>query len=76
MTRLLVAGALAALLGALGGAGVGAAGIPSASPQAYLLGRQLADGGFAEPGAASTPGLTAWAVLGLRAGGPPRAPWR
>ncbi len=35
----------------------------------YLEGRQQADGGFAEPGRAADPSLTAWAVLGLRAGG-------
>src|SRR5688500_13778687 len=35
----------------------------------YLETRQQPDGGFAEPGGASTPGLTAWAVLGLRAAG-------
>ena len=35
----------------------------------YLESRQQADGGFAEPGSASTPGLTAWTVLGLRAAG-------
>lgn len=37
----------------------------------YLEARQSAAGGFAEPGAAPTPGLTAWAVLGLRAAGRP-----
>jgi hypothetical protein len=35
----------------------------------YLETRQQPDGGFAEPGGTSTPGLTAWAVLGLRAAG-------
>ncbi|MGA9760872.1 MAG: prenyltransferase/squalene oxidase repeat-containing protein [Gaiellaceae bacterium] len=35
----------------------------------YLLARQQPDGGFAEPGAASSAGLTAWAVLGLEASG-------
>jgi hypothetical protein len=35
----------------------------------YLLARQQADGGFAEPGASSSPGLTAWVVLGLKATG-------
>lgn len=35
----------------------------------YLEGRQLANGGFAEPGQQATAGLTAWAVLGLRAAG-------
>jgi hypothetical protein len=37
----------------------------------YLLGRQQAGGGFAEPGGRASPGLTAWAVIGLRAGGTP-----
>jgi hypothetical protein len=35
----------------------------------YLESRQSASGGFAEPGSAPTPGLTAWAILGLRAAG-------
>jgi hypothetical protein len=35
----------------------------------YLEQRQTAVGGFAEPGGAATPGLTAWAVIGLRAAG-------
>lgn len=38
----------------------------------YLLSRQQAEGGFAEPGAPPSRGLTAWAVLGLKAAG--RAP--
>ena len=37
----------------------------------FVVARQQADGGFAEPGRSSTPGLTAWAVLGLRAAGRP-----
>jgi hypothetical protein len=37
----------------------------------YLLGRQQPGGGFAEPGGRASPGLTAWAVIGLRAGGTP-----
>lgn len=37
----------------------------------YLESRQQADGGFAEPGSAPTPALTAWAVLGLAAAGRP-----
>jgi hypothetical protein len=41
------------------------------TPASYLQSRQQADGGFAEPGGRSTPGLTAWAVLGLRAAGRP-----
>jgi prenyltransferase beta subunit len=40
----------------------------------YLLARQQSDGGFAESGASSSAGLTAWAVLGLAASG--RAPAR
>jgi hypothetical protein len=36
---------------------------------AYLESRQLPGGGFAEPGRQADPGLTAWAVLGLRAAG-------
>lgn len=58
---------------ALGAAGVAAAGTaaPAGTPSAYLLARQAESGGFAEPGAAPTPGLTAWAVLGLRAAGVP-----
>lgn len=35
----------------------------------YLRSQQNGDGGFGEPGRASTPGLTAWATLGLRAAG-------
>ena len=35
----------------------------------YLLARQQSDGGFAEPGASSSAGLTAWTVLGLKASG-------
>lgn len=40
-----------------------------ASPSAFLQGRQGADGGFAEPGGTATPGLTAWAAIGLAATG-------
>ena len=39
----------------------------------YVRAREAAGGGFAEPGGAPTPGLTAWAVLGLRAAGTPPA---
>lgn len=39
----------------------------------YLLSRAGPGGGFSEPGAAPTSGLTAWAVLGLRAAGVPSA---
>lgn len=42
---------------------------PVVTPASYLASRQQADGGFAEPAAASFPELTAWAVLGLRARG-------
>jgi hypothetical protein len=35
----------------------------------YVESRQTPGGGFAEPGAPPTPGLTAWAVLALRATG-------
>ena len=41
------------------------------SPALYVTSRQQADGGFAEPGSRSTPGLTAWAMLGLRSAGRP-----
>jgi len=41
------------------------------SPASYVTARQQADGGFAEPGSRSTPGLTAWAMLGLRSAGRP-----
>jgi hypothetical protein len=37
------------------------------TPASYLESRQQADGGFAEPGSRSTPGLTAWAMLALTA---------
>ena len=37
----------------------------------YLEARQVDGGGFAERGGRATPGLTAWAVLGLRAAGKP-----
>ena len=47
----------------------------SVEPSArYLLSRQAASGGFAEPGSAPTGPLTAWVVLGLRAAG--RSPAR
>ena len=48
---------------------------PVAAPEraaAFLLSRQDASGGFAEPGGQPTPGLTAWAALALVAAG--RAP--
>lgn len=44
---------------------------PTQEAVRYLDGRATAGGGFAEPGAEPTPGLTAWAVIGLRAAGRP-----
>src|SRR5206468_7921615 len=41
----------------------------AASPADYVASHQQPDGGFAEPGGASDPALTAWAVLGLVAAG-------
>lgn len=41
------------------------------TPTSYVASRQQADGGFAESGSRSTPGLTAWAMLGLRSAGQP-----
>jgi energy-coupling factor transport system substrate-specific component len=46
----------------------------AASPAAFVQGRQQADGGFAEPGGTTAPGLTSWAVLGLRAAGVAASP--
>ena len=43
------------------------AAVSVASPVGYVESRQLPDGGFAEPGGRSSIGLTAWAVLALRA---------
>jgi hypothetical protein len=40
-----------------------------ATPASFLQSRQQPSGGFAEPGSAPTAGLTAWAVVGLRAAG-------
>jgi hypothetical protein len=45
--------------------------ILAVTPASYVASRQQADGGFAEPGSRSTPGLTAWAMLGLRTAGRP-----
>ena len=39
------------------------------TPASYVASHQQADGGFAETGSPSTPGLTAWAMLGLRSTG-------
>jgi energy-coupling factor transport system substrate-specific component len=41
------------------------------TPAQFLQSRQAADGGFAEPGGQATPGLTAWAALGLATTGAP-----
>jgi hypothetical protein len=60
------------LVGAIAAAlalAVPAAAGPVEGAARYLESRQAASGGFAEPGSAPTPGLTAWAVLGLRAAG-------
>lgn len=46
-----------------------AATVAFASPAGYVQSHQAASGGFAEPGQRATPGLTAWAVLGLAASG-------
>lgn len=62
--------ALLLALAALVGAGTAAAAAPSPERAiAFLQARQQADGGFAEPGGRSDPGLTAWVVLGLDAAG-------
>ena len=42
---------------------------PAQNAARYLDGRESAAGGFAEPGAAVTPGLSAWVAIGLRASG-------
>ena len=44
-------------------------GLAAPTPVEYLGSRQVEGGGFAEPGSQPTPGLTAWAVIGLRAAG-------
>jgi hypothetical protein len=41
------------------------------TPAAFVTSHQQADGGFAEAGSQSTPGLTAWSTFGLRAAGRP-----
>ena len=48
-----------------------ASAVATASPAGYLAAHQHADGGFGEPGQASDPTTTAWAVLGLVAAGKP-----
>ena len=55
----------------MGVAALIAAVVLAAAPSSYVESRQQADGGFAEPGGRSTPGLTAWAVVGLRSAGRP-----
>ncbi|MEZ5101329.1 MAG: prenyltransferase/squalene oxidase repeat-containing protein [Thermoleophilia bacterium] len=69
MRRLLLVGLLLALLAASGAAPAGAAPPSPERAIAYLQARQQPDGGFAEPGGRSDPGLTAWVVLGLDAAG-------
>ena len=54
---------------ALGFAAVALHGSAAATPVQYVASRQQPDGGFAEPGGRSTAGLTAWAVLALKAAG-------
>ena len=56
--------------GSRGARGLAAA-VALASPASFLQGRQGADGGFSEPGGTATPGLTAWAAIGLAAAGAP-----
>jgi hypothetical protein len=60
---------LLALFATLALAATCSAATPAARATSYLLSRQQADGGFAEPGASSSAGLTAWVVLGLAASG-------
>jgi hypothetical protein len=47
------------------------AAILAVTPASYVASHQQTDGGFAEAGLRSTPGLTAWAMLGLRTAGRP-----
>ena len=44
---------------------------PTQEAARFLEGAQAPSGGFAEPGGGATPGLTAWAAIGLRAAGRP-----
>jgi len=53
----------------MGIAAVLAAAAIAASPGSFVQSRQQADGGFAEANGTSSPELTAWAALGLRAAG-------
>ena len=63
---ILASAALLALAGVVPGHALASAGQSAAS---YLAARQTAGGGFAEPGRAADPGLTAWVVLALEASG-------
>jgi hypothetical protein len=47
------------------------AAVTLATPASFVQERQQPGGGFSEPGGKATPGLTAWAALGLRAAGKP-----
>jgi Squalene-hopene cyclase C-terminal domain len=58
----------AATLGALVLAGTAAADRATDASR-YLIQHRADSGGFAEPGRSPSPGLTAWAILGLRAAG-------
>jgi len=51
--------------------GVKVAVLAAASVLSFVQGRAQPDGGYAEPGGRSTVGLTATAVLALRAAGAP-----
>lgn len=53
----------------MGVAALLAAATIAASPASFLQSRQQSDGGFAEANGTSSPELTAWAALGLRATG-------
>lgn len=59
------------VLVALVAVALAAAAGPVQEASRYLESRQQAGGGYAEPGRTATPGLTAWAVIGLRAAGEP-----
>jgi hypothetical protein len=61
--RVLAAGLAAVVL-----AGTAAAGV-SLDASRYLINQRNSGAGFHEPGRAASPGLTAWAILGLRAAG-------
>ncbi len=58
--------AAAILVGSLVLAGAASAG-PALDASRYLVQKRTNSGGFHEPGRSPTPGLTAWAILGLRA---------